>query len=138
MIMRRIVVLGWALAAVMVSGARAQETGAASVEAGPRVESVVITREVIDREPVDELQEIPASTEQIFCWTDVRGAAGQTLVHAWLHEGRTRARVEFRVGGDRWRAWTSKRLLPEWTGAWEVKVLTESGRVLATAEFEVR
>jgi hypothetical protein len=42
----------------------------------------------------------------------------------------------FEVGGDRWRVWTSKTLLPDWTGTWTVKVLNEDGSVLERKTFE--
>lgn len=80
----------------------------------------------------------PAATEKVFCLTRIRGLeAPGTVTHAWYHEGRTLARVDLPVGSADWRTWSSKRLLPSWTGHWEVKVLDASGKVLATAGFDV-
>jgi Protein of unknown function (DUF2914) len=102
------------------------------------VARAVITSGVVDREPKDELKIVSTDVDRVYCWTDVRGASGQTLVHAWIHEGSTKARVGIRARADRWRCYSSKQLLPSWTGEWQVKVFTEDGRVLATAEFTVQ
>ena len=95
----------------------------------------------IDRETrtvVGEATAFAADTEKVFCLTRVRGlVAPDTVTHAWYHEGRTMARVDLSVGSGDWRTWSSKRLLPSWTGHWEVKVLDASGKVLATAGFDV-
>ena len=76
--------------------------------------------------------------EQIYCLTRIRGLeAPTTVTHAWYHEGQSMARVELKVGSSDWRTWSSKRILPAWTGNWELKVLDDSGKVLATFGFAV-
>lgn len=82
--------------------------------------------------------EFPADTGRIFCLTRLQGLEVPTTVtHAWYHEGKPMARVELKVGSADWRTWSSKALLPAWTGSWEVKVLDESGKVLAASGFSV-
>jgi Protein of unknown function (DUF2914) len=119
----------------VVSLAQDEEPGA-QVELS--VARAVITSGVVDRAPRDELKVVSADADRVYCWTDVRGASGQTLVHAWIHEGSTKARVRIRARADRWRCYSSKQLLSSWIGEWQVKVFTEDGRVLATAEFTVQ
>ena len=76
--------------------------------------------------------------ERIFCMTRIQGLTPPTTItHAWYHEGQSKARVELNVGSPDWRTWSSKRILPAWTGVWEVKVLDETGKVLATFGFVV-
>ena len=104
---------------------------------GPYVAEAAVALRVENREPVGAAETFPAGTERLVCFTDVRDAAGRTLVHAWIHEGTTRARVELEIGGDRWRTWSAKNLLPEWTGQWQVKVMTADGAVLETISFTV-
>jgi hypothetical protein len=115
----------------------AQEEAQEAAPQGPRIAEAAVCRAVEDRAPVDAGDTFAADTERLFCFTDVRGAEGETIVHVWIHEGTTRARVELEIGADRWRTWSSKRLLPSWTGAWEVKVMTEAGAVLETLAFTV-
>ncbi len=85
-----------------------------------------------------EAATFPAGTDRIFCRTLITGAEEPTsVVHVWYHEGKTMARVELAVGSSHWRTKSSKRLLPEWTGAWEVRVLDAAGTLLESATFTV-
>ncbi len=80
----------------------------------------------------------PAEGGQVYCLTRIANmAAPATVFHVWYHEGKTKARVELNVGSATWRTWSSKRILPAWTGNWEVKVLDADGMVLASAGFTV-
>lgn len=122
------------LTVAIVPAAAEDETSTA-----PSVASAVVCTE-IDREQrtaIGEAERFPASSERLYCLSDVRDAEGGQVWHAWIHEGVTRARVALPVRGKRWRTWSSKRLLPSWTGDWEVKVLTDDGIVLSTVRFTV-
>mgnify|MGYP006280695539 CR=1 FL=1 len=129
------------LACSLAVQAVAQESDeSASPEAAadvPRVAEAAVCVGVEDRAPVGAAESFPADTERLYCFTDVRDAGGSTVVHAWIHEGTTRARVELEVGGDRWRTWSTKQILPDWTGSWQVKVMTADGAVLETLDFTV-
>lgn len=109
-----------------------------AVEAeGPRVARMITCTAVEAQEPIGAADRFPADAGRLFCFTEMRDAEGTKIVHAWIHEGTTRARVELQVKSPRWRTWSSKRLPPEWTGQWEVKVLSEDGLVLETVSFVV-
>ncbi len=108
-----------------------------------RVARAVLTREVIDREPVDELSQISNDLsqisndiEKIFFFTDLRDMAGHTVKHRWEHNGTIISEVEYNVRGPRWRIWSSKNMLPEWLGKWKVSVVNTVGDVIETREFE--
>ncbi|MDX2475083.1 MAG: DUF2914 domain-containing protein [Candidatus Krumholzibacteria bacterium] len=80
-----------------------------------------------------------AEEGQVFCLTRIQHlAAPASVTHVWYYEGKTMARVELTVGSADWRTWSSKRVLPAWTGNWELKVLDANGMVLASAEFTVK
>ncbi len=79
-----------------------------------------------------------AEEGRVFCLTRIQNLeAPAAVTHVWYHEGKTMARVELTVGSADWRTWSSKRILPAWTGNWEVKVLDANGMVLASAGFTV-
>ncbi|MBD3222394.1 DUF2914 domain-containing protein [bacterium] len=81
----------------------------------------------------------PAGTETIYCRTRITGATEPTTVtHAWYRDGKTMARVELGVGSASWRTVSSKRLLPDWTGEWEVRVLDAAGTLLRSETFTVQ
>ncbi len=101
------------------------------------VAEAVICTEVQEHQPVNAGDRFSVREERLICWTRIVGGQGETVVHAWIHEGTTRARVELPVRGPAWRTWSSKRLLASWTGSWEVKIMTKDGAVLKTIGFEV-
>ncbi len=79
-----------------------------------------------------------AEEGRVFCLTRIQNLEAPVAVtHVWYREGKTMARVELTVGSSDWRTWSSKRVLPAWTGNWEVKVLDANGMVLASAGFTV-
>jgi hypothetical protein len=114
-------------------GSLAQETEAPEAP----VARAVVCAEVVDREPVGAAEKFDAQVERLFCFTEIRGLEGTTITHAWIHEGKTRARVELPVRSNRWRTWSTKKVSPDWTGQWQVKVLDADGIVLSTQEFVV-
>ena len=86
---------------------------------------------VVDREPVDTLDKLPADRQKIYFFTELRGMAGQTATHRWEHAGRVQAEVQFEVKGPRWRVWSSKNLPPDATGEWKVSVINGNGEVIS-------
>lgn len=102
-----------------------------------RVARAIFTTAIADREPVDDLKTVPNSTDRIYFFSDLRELAGQIVTHRWEYKGKTMAEITFKVGnGTRWRVYSSKNLLPEWTGTWTVVVSNESGQALQTSTFE--
>jgi hypothetical protein len=101
------------------------------------VARTVFTSQIIDREPTDDITSLANDKHRIYFFTDLRGMAGQIITHQWEYNGKVMAEVKFKVGeGPRWRVYSSKNLLPEWTGNWKVSVVDEAGHTLATGAFE--
>lgn len=76
---------------------------------------------------------------QIFCFTHLMGLEAPAVVtHAWYHDGKTMAQVDLNIGSADWRTWSSKLVLPGWSGHWEVKVLDAAGKILGSADFELQ
>jgi hypothetical protein len=80
----------------------------------------------------------PAGTPQLWCRTRITGAeTPTTITHVWYHRDKTVARVDLHIGSKDWRTVSSKNLLPDWTGPWEVKILDEAGTLLESIRFTV-
>jgi hypothetical protein len=85
-----------------------------------------------------EATTFPADVAVVWCQTRIVGAAEPTTVtHVWYREGKTVARVELSVASPSYRTVSSKKILPEWTGRWEVTVLDAEGTILRTESFTV-
>ncbi|MFO7715261.1 DUF2914 domain-containing protein [Desulfosarcina sp.] len=103
------------------------------------VAQVVVCRDVVDRMPVGSSDVMPAGTERVFCYTRINGAQGETTItHNWYYKGALKASVVLPVRTSDWRTWSSKNLLPEWTGEWMVEVLSKDGAPLESIVFFVK
>jgi hypothetical protein len=97
-----------------------------------------IAREVINREPQGGSESFPADVSRVFAFTEITGASdGASVKHLWFHGDRLMASVELPIGSSRWRTWSSKKILPPWTGKWRVDVTAEDGRLLKSLEFTI-
>lgn len=101
------------------------------------VSRAVFTIGIDNREPVIMVDSISAdSYNSISFFTELTGMTGETVTHQWMFDDKVMFEKSFEIGGDRWRIWTSKTLLPDWTGTWTVKVLNEDGSVLERKSFD--
>ena len=101
------------------------------------VSRALFTIGIDDREPVIMVDSIsPDSYSSISFFTELNGMTGKTVTHQWMFDDKVMFEKSFEVGGDRWRVWTSKTLLPDWTGTWTVEVLNEDGSVLERKSFD--
>lgn len=101
-----------------------------------RVARSSFTSDVVDREPQGEIDSLGNDSTQIYYFTELRGLDGDQVIHRWEYQGNVMAEVEFRVGADRWRVYSSKKLDPAWLGAWTVTVVDGGGRELSSESFE--
>lgn len=104
---------------------------------GATVARAIFTTGIEDREPVDELAELPADAGQVYFFTELQGLEGRTVSHRWEYEGRVVAEVPFEVGGPRWRVYSVKTMSPELVGTWTVMVVDESGWPVDAGVLEV-
>jgi hypothetical protein len=93
---------------------------------------------VQDRLPVGEATTFPATVDQVYLWTKIIGASGEiTVKHVWVHNGKEMTTVDLPVKTAAYRTWSAKKILPHWTGQWEVRVVGPDGTTLATVPFTV-
>jgi hypothetical protein len=124
------------LLAAHPAAAQQQEEGA--MVSGLACEEAVLTTGVQDRQPVDEVQSVPADVGRVYLWTRITGAEMETGVeHVWYRGDEEMARVPLTVGGSNWRTWSSKNIEPSWTGEWRVDVVGPEGQVLESVSFTV-
>lgn len=89
------------------------------------------TREIDQREPTENLQSLTNDNGQVKFFTELRDMSGQTAIHRWQYQGKVVAEIEFNVKGPRWRVWSSKSFVPQWTGDWKVSVINGAGEVIS-------
>ena len=109
--------------------------GSTAAQESGSVAKSAFTTEIVDRDPVDDLDSVSTDIKQIYFFTDIRNMSGNRVTHRWLHGGETRAEVSFNVGGPRWRVHSSKNLVAEWVGDWTVEVVDSAGTVIHKDSF---
>lgn len=101
------------------------------------VSRALFTVGVDNREPVIMITSISAdSYDSISFFTELTDLNGHTVTHQWMFNDKVMFEKSFEVGGARWRVWTSKTLIPSWTGTWTVNVLDDDRTTLESKSFE--
>ena len=59
------------------------------------------------------------------------------MTHRWEYDGRVMAAIPFKIEGNRWRVYSSKRIRENQRGDWRVTTVDRPGAVLARTEFRV-
>ena len=105
--------------------------------AAGEVVRAMFTIGVDNREPVIQVDSIDSgSYRSITFYSELQDLTGHNITHQWTFAGEVMFEKTFEVKGPRWRVWTSKTLVPSWTGAWTVNVLDDDRSVLASKSFE--
>ena len=91
--------------------------------------------DVIDRTPINIVEELDNSLGKIYFFTNLRNLQGQTVIHRWIYNDKVMASISFDVKGPRWRVWSSKNLWHTWTGKWIVEVVADNSELLYEKEF---
>jgi hypothetical protein len=99
------------------------------------VTHAVFTTAVVDGEPTDFQSEIQNTVPDVFFFTVLDGMAGQTITHRWKYKGKVMATAILDVKSDHDKLWSSNKMKPEWTGAWDVEVVDRSGRIIGRGSF---
>jgi hypothetical protein len=101
-----------------------------SVAPGEHVRRAVFATGVARREPVGELESIPVNVDTLWFFSEIVDHAGGSITHRWLSRGKTQAEVIFKIGGPRWRVYSSKLLPAGHKDPWTVEIVDGDGNVL--------
>ncbi len=75
---------------------------------------------------------------EVYLWCKVTGCMDTTVIHhVWYRNGEQMADVELPVRSSSWRTWSSKQILPSWTGNWEVKITDAGGKEMKVVPFKI-
>jgi len=110
--------------------------GYAQAESETGVSRSAFTTAIENKEPVSELKTISNNVGGVYFFTELLGLNEHTIIHRWEYNGKVMAEIPFNIAANRWRTWSSKNILPGWTGIWTVSVIDEGGNVIEQNEFE--
>ncbi len=113
-----------------------EKAARASTAAHPEVARGIFTTRVVNKEPSDNLTEVPEDTQRIYFFTQLNDLKGETIRHRWDRNGIPQGESTFEVGNWHWRVWSLKTIGGR-AGKWTVKVLNGAGDVLGEYSIQV-
>jgi Protein of unknown function (DUF2914) len=121
--------------AVFAPAAFSQETPAA---APLEVTEAAVATGIESLTPQGAAETFPSSVGMLVAYCRITGAAGEAAVkHLWFYGDRLMSEIRLPVKSPNWRTYSSKTILPGWTGAWRVDITDEDGKVLKTLSFTI-
>lgn len=122
-------------AAAAAPAAPAQPAAAAAPQSNATVARAQFTSAIDNREPVDKVSNLLNDKSRVYFFSEIKDAPNQKITHRWEYNGKVMSEMNFDVGGDRWRVFSSKTLDPSWTGEWKVSVVDQAGSTLGASTF---
>lgn len=100
------------------------------------VHNITLSQTVEQRQPINRLKSpIPKYIREIYCYTEIANAKGQTLYHRWRTDTQILATIPLEIGSDNYRTWSSKKMASGWQGQWYVEILDSQQNVIERTEF---
>lgn len=122
-------------APAMKDTTKEMKAGEMSSPVSGSVARALFTTAIEEREPVDDVDTLSTAVDKIYFFTEVHDMSGGTVTHRWMHNGEVKAEVPFQINGPKWRVYSSKNLLSDWTGEWTVQVVSDAGKILHESSF---
>jgi hypothetical protein len=130
--MKTRIFLSLAITILLTASVLAQEVSIITVE------DIQICTSVENRQPIGTDKSFPQDVERLYCFTKLRSDRDMTSVsHVWYYNDKEMAKVDLVVNAKTWRTYSSKRILKSWTGEWRVDILSATGELLASKEFDI-
>jgi hypothetical protein len=103
------------------------------------VSKMEICTTIENREPVDTDSVFNSNVGQLYCFTKLTSTQDTSSIsHVWLHGDKEMAKVGLTMKAKAWRTWSSKKIIPAWTGQWRVQVQKADGTVVSEKSFTIK
>lgn len=107
-----------------------------AVNSGILIEDAVICEDISERNPVAPGDIFTSDIEQLFCFTRVVGVEGESeVIHNWYLNDTLASSVTLSVRSSNWRTYSSKTIMPEFSGNWRVEILSAEKELLKQIHF---
>ena len=102
------------------------------------VETAVICKDVVNREPVGPGDKFSKDVGKLVCFTKITGASPETEIkHLWYYQDKLLDTISLPVKASTWRTWSRKTIPPEMTGEWKVEIKDANDNLLTTLIFTI-
>lgn len=101
-----------------------------------KIEQAALSSEIVNKQPGELFSElVPKPVRQLYFFTHIQNAQGQTLYHRWIYNDREMALIPLKIHSNLYRTWSSKRLTSAWQGVWRVELLDANHAVIYRQHF---
>ncbi|MDX1347793.1 MAG: DUF2914 domain-containing protein [Thiomicrorhabdus chilensis] len=109
----------------------------AVIDSPIKIEKAVLTSAIQNKEATDTFSDyVPKNRRKLYFFTQIKGAAQQTIYHRWLFNQQVMALIPLQINSNLYRTWSSKRLTSAWQGQWTLEVLDAEKRVIYRQSFK--
>jgi len=103
-----------------------------------QMKEAVVGSGMKDLTPEGVSETFTSSVGTLYAFSYVSGISEETQIkHLWFYGDTLMAEVVLRVKPTQWRTYSSKNVLPQWTGEWRVDMTSDDGLVLGSVRFTV-
>lgn len=107
------------------------------VDSPIKIEKAVLTSAIHNKEASDSFSDyVPKNRRKLYFFTQIKGAAQQTIYHRWLFNQQVMALIPLQINSNLYRTWSSKRLTSAWQGQWTLEVLDAEKHVIYRQSFK--
>lgn len=98
-----------------------------------------VAAEIKNREPQGVSDTFQSSVNKLYTFSKITGIKEKTNIrHIWYYGDKLMADVILSVSPPTWRTYSSKNILPEWSGKWRVDITSEDGTALDSVKFYIK
>ena len=100
------------------------------------IKQAVLAENVKNRQPIHPLNSpVPKYIRQVYFFTQIENAKGQTIYHRWIYKNQIMAQVMLKINSPLYRTWSSKRLSSRWAGEWTIEILDADKQPIYRYQF---
>lgn len=102
------------------------------------VSRIVMTNGIEKREPINSAVVFDKDVGRVYCYTEIETDKYPTEVtHIWIYDKNIEAEIKLPVKSPKWRTFSSKAILDNWSGDWKVEVYSEKGKLIDSIDFKI-
>jgi hypothetical protein len=110
----------------------------AAAQSDLSVDDASIALGIEELSPVDPGEFFSSDVGRLWCYSKVSGGGeGDSIVHNWYYGDELMAEVSLPIRSPSYRTYSSKNIVPGWTGEWRVEITDAEGMLLETLNFTV-
>lgn len=104
----------------------------------PVTQAIITTGITKSAQPItDNLSIVDSAIGYVTFYTELNGLNGKTIEHQWFYNQQKISSITMAISSEQSINWSQSSILPSQLGDWEVRVVDQTGNILAARRFSV-